>query len=96
MAVRRQRWAAGMRPLRTVTQHTKAKRQRNPPRACWWGEDGADQGNELGDVWIGKRHAGRACSRMRGMFCFTLKNPAVACGQIAVSHSRRHSQKAIP
>jgi hypothetical protein len=33
---------------------------------------------------------------MPGMFCLTLKNPAVACGQIALSQSRRHSQRVIP
>ena len=43
-----------------------------------------------------QNHAGSTWSRMRGMFCLTLKNPAVAWGQIALSRSRRHWHSVIP
>lgn len=39
--------------------------------------------HQWGDAGMIERHAGKAFSMMRGMFCLTLKNPAVACGQIA-------------
>ena len=41
-------------------------------------------------------HGSATCSKIRGMFCLTLKNPAVAWGQIAVSQSRRHSHRVMP
>ena len=41
-------------------------------------------------------HVRPTSCRMRGICFFTLKNPAVACGQIAASQSRRHSDSTIP
>ena len=38
----------------------------------------------------------RVSARMRGICCFTLKNPALAWGQIALSQSRRHSVRVMP
>jgi len=35
-------------------------------------------------------------AKTRGICCLTLKNPAVADGQISVSHSRRHSATVMP
>ena len=35
-------------------------------------------------------------ARTRGICCLTLKNPAVANGQISASHSRRHSARVMP
>ena len=79
-----------------VTDQAHPKRQCNPPGPQWRAQRRPDQRDQPGNTGIGDPHIGTICSRMRGICFFTLKNPAVAWGQIALSQSRRQSHREMP